>query len=112
MPISLRTDNDGDLSIDRKNDMMFILTEAPNLMFYQFKEHAGPQAVILPFGETLNVHEKYHKSLKKMDGVSVEEWMETSKNADKIFAEAAEDSDSVRNNKDSMKRWYNFEDRF
>jgi hypothetical protein len=71
--------------------MFFIITEEPNLMFYEFDEHQGPQAMVFALGQYENLMEKYHKNLKHMDGQTVEEWLDTAKNAETLFAPIPED---------------------
>ena len=81
-------------------------------MFYNFVENGGPQAVVLPFGETENVMEKHLKGIKKMDDLPIAEWMEKSKNNETEFAVTEGDDDTVRNQKESQRRWFSFDDRF
>lgn len=54
-PIDLKKDSDDNIDINREQDVMFVISETANLMFYQFKEHQGPQAAVFPFNENENI---------------------------------------------------------
>lgn len=43
-PIELKPQQSGEFDVDRDNDVLFVVTTSPNLMFYQFnlEEFKGP----------------------------------------------------------------------
>lgn len=51
-PLELKPQQTGEFDVDRDNDVLFVISTTPNLMFYNFnlEEFSGPQALLMPFG--------------------------------------------------------------
>lgn len=56
--------------------------------------------------------ESHLGGLKRMDDMSVQEWVDTAKRAQEIFAIKETDDEVTRNNKESQIRWFSADDRF
>ena len=94
LPLELKTDKDGDIIIDKEKDIIFILSSSPNLMFYQFNTEKceGPQALLMPFGDTFNTMKTHLKNLKTFDDLSIEDWIKKAENSEEEFAPQPGDS--------------------
>ena len=103
VPIELKQDDEGDFLVDRNEDIIFVLTTNPNLMFFNFSTSIpGPQAMILPFGETENALETYLKKLQRLDDQDVQEWLAKAANAEQEFAVQEGDDSNEQNRKESL----------
>ena len=93
IPFNLSSDKEGDYEIKRNEDVLFVISSTPNLMFFHFDaEHQGPQGLLLPFGEQIDTMKDYLPKLKTMDDLEVKEWIEKAQNPEKEFAVTPEDS--------------------
>lgn len=87
VPMELKQDDEGDFVVNRSKDVIFVLSSTPNLMFFNFSTATpGPQALILPFGETENSLESHLKNLKVLDDLDVNEWTSKAANSEQEFA--------------------------
>jgi len=106
-PTAIQTGPDGDFEINKDEEVLFVVSTTPNLMFFQFDEaHEGPQALLTPFGEETNSMETMLPKLRKLDGLPLTEWFEKASNSEAEFAPKAGDSASERNQKESLQGWY------
>ena len=107
-PISLKPQQSGDYDVDKNNDVLFVITTSPNLMFYNFnlEEFTGPQALLMPFGQTFNAMETHLGALKTIDDLTVKEWLDKARNSETVFAPKPEDDSTERNRLESLQRWY------
>ena len=107
-PIDLKSDSTGDLTINKDKDLIFVLTEEPNLRFFEFKSHYGsPQAMLMPT-EGFNTYDIYLKNLKVFDDVTPEEWKKKADNADEEFkVDLEKDNQQEQNRKQSMAGYQN-----
>jgi hypothetical protein len=58
IPLDLKPDTDGSYDINKKQDVLFVLSTTPNLMFFQFQEGQS-QALLMPFGDVFNAFETH-----------------------------------------------------
>lgn len=109
-PVKLVPSSDGEFEINKDKDILFVISTASNLMFYQFNEEIeGPQALLMPFGDTFNAMEVMLPKLKMFDDVPLKEWIQKAANSEQIFAPKPEDSKNEIDKKDSLKRWYSMQ---
>lgn len=86
---------------------MFVISRSSNLMFYQFNEDIeGPQALLMPFGDTFNSMEKMLPKLKTFDDLPLQQWIQKAMNSEAEFAPQPKDTKTEIDRKDSLKRWY------
>ena len=110
MPINLQTDSEGDINVNKEKDVIFVLSSSANLMFYQFNENIkGPQALIMPYGETINAMNVYLPALKKFDDLDIKDWIAKAENSEQEFAPSPEDDKNEANRKESLQRWYSLQ---
>jgi len=102
-PMDLKSDSSGDLTINKDKDLIFVLSEEPNLRFFEFKGHHGsPQAMLMPT-EGFDTYDIYLKKMRVFDDVTPEEWKKKAENADEEFkVDPEKDSQSEQNRKQSM----------
>jgi hypothetical protein len=112
LPINLSSEegengNEGEFTINRTRDILFVVSHTSNLMFFNFDEsHKGPQALLMPYGETFNAMEKYLPNLKTFDDLELADWLKKAENSEKEFAVGPEDDSNESNRKESLQRWY------
>ena len=107
IPIKLESDQSGDYSIKKNQDILFVISSTPNLMFFHFdNDHKGPQGLVLPFGESIDTMKDYLPKLKTMDDLELSEWISKANNAEKEFAVAEGDDKNEANKKESLQRWF------
>ena len=87
-PLELKPQQTGEFDVDRDNDVLFVISTTPNLMFYNFnlEDFTGPQALLMPFGQTYNSLETHlgvsAGILKTIDDLAVKEWLAKARNAE------------------------------
>ena len=102
-PMDLKSDSSGELTINKDKDLIFVLSEIPNLGFFEFKAHNGsPQAMLMPT-EGFDTYDIYLKKSRVIDDVTPEEWKKKAENAYEEFkVDLEKDSQSEQNKKQSM----------
>ena len=50
IPLELKADNNGEIEREQGENVIFVLTQNPDLMYYKF-ENRGPQAILMPLGQ-------------------------------------------------------------
>lgn len=116
MPLQITADAAGEVDPNQGENVIFILTQSPDLLYYKFEEpEIGPQAIVMPLGKTINTFEKFLPKLKVLDGLSLKDWLEKAQDIRKTL-EAMKPSDgtdgqSDENKREVMKSWFN-KDRF
>ena len=112
LPLKLTTDKDGDFNIDRHKDVVFVLSSSPSLMFYNFNQKLkGPQALVMPYGETIDTMKEYLTGLTTFDDMPVQKWIEKAQNNKEEFAASLDDDKNEVARKESLQRWFSM-DRF
>ena len=92
IPINLKVDEEGDFTINREKDFIFILSENPSLFMFKFDKSLGPQAFVVSMSDSVDLLKDYLPNLKIMDDIDKEEWLAKAENAEKEFEIKPEDN--------------------
>jgi len=116
MPLEIKADAGGEVDPNQGENVIFILTTSPDLLYYKFEEpEKGPQAIVMPIGNSIDTFEKYLPKLKVLDGLKLKDWLEKAQDIHNTIEamKPSDDSDgqSDENKREVMKSWFN-KDRF
>jgi len=78
-------EEDGEFTINREKDIIFVVSNTPKLKFMQMsadsveslnfdESHKGPQAFLLPYEESTNVMETHLTKIQTLDDMPIEEY--------------------------------------
>lgn len=110
IPITLMSEEkegEGEFSINKDKDIIFILSDTPELDRYSFDPlHDGPQGMLIPQTFSDNCLEKYLPNIKKLDDLDIKEWLAIAATASTSFEVSLEDDQAAINKKQSDQRMF------